>query len=77
MAGPSLTLPRYRVRVAPAVLRWSRETAGLTTEAAADLLGVTQERLVAWERGDEGHAPPTIAQVRAMSSKYHRPISLF
>jgi Zn-dependent peptidase ImmA (M78 family)/transcriptional regulator with XRE-family HTH domain len=61
-------------RVAPEVLVWARETAGLSVEAAAKKLGVFGRRLTEFESGDR---EPTRNQIVAMSKRYHRPLVAF
>jgi Zn-dependent peptidase ImmA (M78 family)/transcriptional regulator with XRE-family HTH domain len=61
-------------RVEPRVLVWSRETAGLSVDAAAHLISVSPEKLASWEGGA---ANPTIGQVRKMAEKYKRPLNAF
>jgi len=63
-----------RAPVAPSVLRWARETAGLSVEDAASRLNVRRERLEEWESGD---AHPTINQLRNVADKYRRPFGVF
>lgn len=61
-------------QVKPSVLQWARRTIDLTEVAAARKIGVNEERLTAWESGDE---PPTIAQLRKASEVYKRPLAVF
>jgi hypothetical protein len=61
-------------KVEPSVLVWSRETAGLTVDAAAHLISVSPDKLASWE-GGAGN--PTMGQVRKMAEKYKRPINAF
>lgn len=63
-----------RAPVAPSVLRWARETAGLSIDEAAGKLNVSEERIRQWE-GGEGN--PTITQLRNIAEKYRRPIGTF
>lgn len=67
--------------VSPQVLRWARETAGLTREEAVsklklnDAWGLTAvERLQALE---EGRAAPTPPMLTKMAKQYHRPLVVF
>ncbi|MGH3548475.1 MAG: ImmA/IrrE family metallo-endopeptidase [Pseudonocardiaceae bacterium] len=60
--------------VAPAVLRWARESAGLTTVAAARKIGVADDRVQQWEAGD---AQPSIAQLRKAATAYNRALGVF
>ena len=61
-------------RIAPQVLIWARETAGLSVEAAAKKLGVSAQRLAAFEAAER---EPTRQQIVAMSKRYHRPLLAF
>jgi Zn-dependent peptidase ImmA (M78 family) len=60
--------------VAPRVLIWARETAGLSTEEAAKKLGISAGRLAAFEAGER---EPTRQQIAAMAKRYHRPLLAF
>lgn len=67
--------------VNPSILRWARETAGLTPEEAVkkldinDVRGVTaSDRLAALEAGDEH---PTRAMLVKMAKHYRRPLLTF
>jgi Zn-dependent peptidase ImmA (M78 family)/transcriptional regulator with XRE-family HTH domain len=61
-------------RIAPEVLIWARETAGLSLEAAAKGLGVSVRRLAEFETGER---EPTRNQIMAMSKRYYRPLVAF
>src|SRR5712691_941343 len=60
------------------ILRWARETAGLSPDEAARKLGMSGEtaveRLVALE---QGLRDPTRAMLGNMAEKYHRPLLTF
>lgn len=60
--------------VEPAVLRWARESIGLTALAAEGKLGLPEGRVEAWEAGE---VTPTIAQLRAAANAYKRPLGVF
>jgi len=60
--------------VAPAVLRWARESIGLTPLAAARKLGLPDGRVDGWE---QGQASPTVVQLRAAALVYKRPLGVF
>ena len=67
--------------VNPEILIWARETAGLTSEAAAGKLGFQDsrkwtavERLRAYE---SGQSPPSPSVLNRMAEKYRRPILIF
>lgn len=70
-----------KVQVNPEVLRWARETAGLTLADAAEKLGIQfardnspAQRLESMESGDE---LPTRPLLLKMSKQYHRPLIAF
>lgn len=61
--------------VEPSVLRWARESIGLTPLAAARKIGLSDEdRVDKWEAGTEA---PTIAQLRDAARVYKRPLAVF
>lgn len=60
--------------VEPSVLRWARESVGLSPVAAARKIGVPEGRVSDWEAGG---ARPTIAQLRKAAEAYKRPIAVF
>ncbi|MCP3961535.1 MAG: ImmA/IrrE family metallo-endopeptidase [bacterium] len=62
-----------RAAVEPELLIWARETRGLSIEQAAKSIGISEERLSAWELGK---AKPTVRQLRKASSTYKRAIGL-
>ena len=61
-------------RVVPRILTWARDTAGLSVEAAAKKLGISAQRLAAFEAGER---EPTRHQLVAMAKRYHRPLLVF
>jgi Zn-dependent peptidase ImmA (M78 family)/transcriptional regulator with XRE-family HTH domain len=62
-------------QINPSILKWARETAGLSVEEAAKKLGLSsRERLEALEGGQQA---PTRRQLVNMSEKYHRPLLTF
>lgn len=60
--------------VDPRLLTWARETAGLTPEEAAHSLQTKDEKVLAWERGEER---PSMPQLRRMATVYKRQLSDF
>ncbi len=60
--------------VEPSVLRWARETVGLTPVAAARKSGGPEGRVDEWEAGT---TQPTIAQLRSAADVYRRPLGVF
>ena len=67
-------VPRsFEVSVSPAVLRWARESAGISPEWAAYHVGKTPQEVAAWE---EGKAKPTYAVLRSLAEQYRRPLAV-
>ena len=68
-------------RVNPDVLRWARETAGLTEEAAARRIGLSPARGLSPEQRvaalEAGEAEPTDAQLDKIAAAYRRPLLTF
>lgn len=60
--------------VEPAVLRWARESVGLTPLAAARKINVPDDRVEQWEAAQ---AVPTVAQLRAAAKVYRRTLAVF
>jgi len=60
--------------VTPAVLRWAREDAGLTTADVARFAGVKPAVADAWEAGA---AKPTLSQLRHLADAMRRPVAFF
>jgi Zn-dependent peptidase ImmA (M78 family)/DNA-binding XRE family transcriptional regulator len=60
--------------VTPELLRWARESAGLTIEQAASGIDRSAEELSAWERGE---LRPSIPQARKLAELYKRPLAVF
>lgn len=60
--------------VKPELLRWARDSSGLSVEAAAKKVQVKAERLRSWETGE---SRPTIKQLRKLGRAYKRPIAVF
>lgn len=60
--------------VTPSVLRWAREAAGISVATLAAGLGQPEERLNAWEVGDE---QPSMAQLRDIANRLKRPTATF
>lgn len=60
--------------VEPSVLRWARESIDLAPAAAARKIGVPDDRVRAWEAGEE---QPTIAQLRKAAEVYKRSLAVF
>lgn len=64
----------FTPKVNPALLVWTRRTAGLNLAAAAKRIRVSEDALKAWE---EGAAVPTIGELRRASEAYKRPLAIF
>lgn len=75
------------IPVNPALLRWARDTAGLSLPEAARRAKIEplkgrkdkpartpEERLAAWEAGE---VPPTLGQLEALAKVYYRPLVTF
>jgi len=60
--------------VEPSVLRWARESIDLSPVAASRKIGVPDDRVAAWESGEE---QPTIAQLRKAAAVYRRSLGVF
>jgi len=60
--------------VTPDVLRWARESVGVSLSDAATRVGVSEDRVRAWESGEQ---EPTLAKLRSLAKLYQRPISVF
>ncbi len=59
--------------VTPAVMKWARETAGISVEQAAAKVAVPAQKVQDWERGGD---QPTIRQARMLAEMYKRPFAL-
>jgi len=58
----------------PELLVWARESIGLSLEIAAKKIGINEERLTKWERGEER---PTVKQLKKAANVYKRPFTVF
>lgn len=59
--------------ITPKVLKWARESARVTPEKAAKVVGVKVETLMSWE---EGASQPTIKKAEALAKAYRRPFAV-
>lgn len=59
--------------ITPKVLKWARESAKISEEAAASKIPVPIERLKEWENGT---SQPTIRQAQTLAKAYKRPFAL-
>jgi Zn-dependent peptidase ImmA (M78 family)/DNA-binding XRE family transcriptional regulator len=64
---------RIKATINPAVLTWARETAGFDLTAAASKVDIDEEKLAAWETGDD---QPSIPQLRKLAEAYKRPLAV-
>jgi Zn-dependent peptidase ImmA (M78 family)/transcriptional regulator with XRE-family HTH domain len=61
--------------IQPALLRWARETVGLSVEEAATICKVSAADVAAWEAGSDA---PTYAQLEKLAYQvYKRPLAVF
>lgn len=60
--------------VEPAVLKWARNSRGLTVEEAAQKFKQEPQTIEAWECGEKA---PTVAQLRCAAKFYARPLAVF
>lgn len=60
--------------ITPNVLKWARESAGMTEETAAAKVSVATNKLKEWESGT---SQPTIRQAQTLAKAYKRPFALF
>jgi Zn-dependent peptidase ImmA (M78 family)/DNA-binding XRE family transcriptional regulator len=67
-------MARTEANPTPSVLAWARESAGFSIESVAKKVGITAERLTAWEAGRQR---PTYAQLRKLGTVYKRPLAAF
>ena len=63
-----------KAHIKPELLRWARDRAKVTSADAAKAANVPEDRLAAWESGDES---PTVNQLRSLAKKYHFPLAIF
>jgi Zn-dependent peptidase ImmA (M78 family) len=66
--------PKTEALVEPDMLRWARETAGLSLEQASRSAQASQKKIEAWESGDKR---PSMPQLRKMAVAYKRLLSDF
>lgn len=65
---------RVKALIKPGLLVWARTSAGFDVPEAARRLGVDEQRLLAWENGDDA---PSIPQLRKLAVLYKRPLAVF
>src|ERR1700730_16449200 len=64
---------RIKATINPALLIWARRTAGYELVGAAEALDLSQEKLEAWEDGED---QPSIPQLRKLAELYKRPLAV-
>lgn len=67
-------MPSIPAYVEPEMLTWARTSANLEPLAASRKIGVPEDRVEAWEKGD---VRPTVAQLRKAATVYRRPLAAF
>ncbi len=65
---------RVKANINAHVLVWARHTAGYVLEEAARKIGISPEKLQAWEVGED---KPTLRQLKIVANIYKRPTALF
>lgn len=60
--------------VNPDMLKWARESVGMSLERAASRVNTDRDRISQWETGK---ARPTIRQARMLAETYGRPLAVF
>lgn len=60
--------------ITPNILKWARESARITEDAAAAKINISAERLKEWENGSNF---PTIKQAQSLAKLYKRPFAVF
>lgn len=64
---------RPKAAIKAALLIWARETAGFDLSTAAEKLDFDEEKLAAWEEGED---QPSIPQLRKIAELYKRPLAV-
>lgn len=62
------------IKIQPSVLRWARESIGLSQTDVADKFKKPISFVAAWEKGD---AMPSLAQLEKLTQIYKRPLAVF
>ena len=63
-----------RALVQPEMLRWARESAGLTVDEVAERVQVAADRIISWESGAEY---PALGHARLLARLYAQPFAAF
>lgn len=64
---------RYKATINPVLLTWARSTASYDLPEAAGKIDVAEDKLAAWEGGED---QPSIAQLRKLAALYKRPLAV-
>jgi Zn-dependent peptidase ImmA (M78 family)/DNA-binding XRE family transcriptional regulator len=64
----------FEIDVEPKILKWARETSGLSTEIVAKKMKLDIETVHKWENGEK---KPTLVQLKRLSNIYKRPLAVF
>ena len=67
-------MSRIEATPTPSVLRWARESASLSIQAAAGKADVKPDQLANWENGT---TRPSLPQLRKLAQVYRRPLAAF
>lgn len=70
----TVCVPSIPALVEASVLAWARRSANLEPIAAARKIGVDEDRLYEWERGESN---PTVTQLRQAAAVYNRALAVF
>ena len=65
---------RTEAIINPEILKWARERIALELDIAAKKVGVTKDKLIAWE---DGERYPSIKQLYTIAEKYSQPPAIF
>lgn len=63
-----------KANITPKILKWARESARMSEDAASSKVSVTVNKLKEWENGE---SQPTIRQAETLAKAYRRPFALF
>jgi len=64
----------FEIDVEPKILKWARETSGLSPETVANRMNLDSETIYKWENGEK---KPTLSQLKRLSNLYKRPLAVF
>jgi Zn-dependent peptidase ImmA (M78 family)/transcriptional regulator with XRE-family HTH domain len=67
---------RVKALIAPALITWARETAGLSLAEAAERMNIAEDHLASWESPDSDESP-SIPQLRKLATIFKRPLAVF